>query len=293
MELTEAVELFLLSKTAEERREATLQWYALHLGKFCRWAKLQPSAELSPVLIERYLSYRRGQGLQPETVAGTYRALNVFFNWLVARGYIECSPTAPLRKPQVPDRRPRFTSSDECTRLISSIQADGWIDFRDQAIIAVLFFTGMRVGDLVKLRLRDIDQKRNVIWLYDRKANEDNFVPMLPELWEHLAIYDENRPEWHDDHLFLSCDGWRGPNGHLGSTGVRFMLRRRCLAAGMETVTPHMFRHGLAMHLTEIGADSRLIQLILGHKDRRSTERYSRWNTSTVVNRFFEVMGQA
>lgn len=289
MQLSHAIELFLLTKVAEERKNTTIEWYEWQLHMFQKWAEGQPAKELSSVLIEEYLAHRRNLGLQPKTIAGAYRALTVWCNWLKARGYITQAPTKPLKAPRIPDRRPRYTTKEDAIALIRSIPPDHWLNCRDRAIIATLFYTGIRVSELVRLKIEDIDEGKSVLWVSDRKANEDSFAPILPRLKDYLTTYLSVRPKWKDMHLFLSSDGWKEADGHLSITGVRQMLRRRCNAIKIGRITPHMFRHGLAMHLTEMGADSKLIQLVLGHRDRRSTDRYARWNTSTVVNRYFEI----
>lgn len=288
MELSEGIARFLTAKRAQGRKTATVEWYAIQLSLFQRWLN---GRAVTPQAIEDYLRHRRAEGLQPTTVAAAHRTLRTFYNWLLRRGLVDSSPVRYVDPPAVPEKRPHFVTFDAFQQLTHSIPVSGaWLDARDRAIISVLFYAGLRVGELCRLRRKDIDREKRVLWLYGRKGNDDHFVPLHQEAEYKLLAYLRLRPGWGTDHLFLAADGDNaGVDGALTPIGVRAMLARRCAAAGMARIKPNAFRHGLAIHMLELGADLPLIQQVLGHKDIRTTQRYARWQMGTVVQRYDEI----
>jgi integrase/recombinase XerD len=168
--------------------------------------------------------------------------------------------------PKVPRPLPDILSGTEITRLLESIHS---VEYR--AISMTAYGTGLRVGEVCSLEVRDIDSLRMLIHVRDGKRGRDRFV-MLPErlLTSLREYWRYKRPPgpW----LFPGQD----PLNHISHEAVRTALRKAAKDAGIDKpVTPHILRHSFATHMLESGSDIRVIQVLLGHSSIRTTERYT------------------
>lgn len=295
MELTELFKLFLEERKAAGLTPATLEWYGYQLRAFHRWlTEVGERNILARRTIERFLNDRRDAGLQPNSVAGAHRSLRVFYGWLVERGYIEQSPVAEVKIKKSQRKVPRRALLEDYERLLNSVEPVGWIDLRDRLLIKVLFLCGVRVGEAVALAVADFDVRSKLLAV-NRGKTGGRLVPLLPAVIDEFIAYIYARPggagavERSD--LFLSAHGDLSVRGLITTNGVRQMLRRRCLQAGIPYLNPHSFRHGLAMYLLNRGGDMSMAQRILGHSRIQTTaENYAQWITEDLSREFAEKM---
>lgn len=289
MSISEAVEVFLNACAARGRSPATLEWYRFMIGAFIAWlqkSEINGSKWCTPSMIEAFLADERTR-LQPSSVAGRYRALRAFFSFLVERKLLAVSPMLDMKPPRVPKRAPRRASLEEYDRLLSSIPRGSWIDVRDRLTITILFLTGLRVSELARLAIGDIDLGAKLLTVREGKGGDHRYVPVLPVVAMEFGAYMLLRPGSAERRLLLASDGGLGVDGVLGPNGVRSMLRRRCAAAGVAYLNPHSFRHGIATRMLSGGGDASLVQKILGHKDINTTLKiYAEWLTDDVIEQF-------
>lgn len=216
-----------------------------------------------------HLSKRRG--LAPATVKRRLVCARGLFRWLTRTGALSADPFGGTEiRVRIPDRLPRCLATDEMARLARAAD-DASATTRLATLL--LFATGMRVGELVSVRLADIDLDRDVIGIVG-KGNRQRQV-VIPNESLKDAIREYARTYHADDRAserFL-----REPNGRsLTTAAIRTRLRRLAKAAGLvRTVTPHMLRHTAATELLEAGVDIRFVQRLLGHRSILTTQIYT------------------
>jgi len=287
LELTEAVTLFITSKTSAGLSQATLIWYRVNLDAFLRWFGAR---ERWPVAtdIEAFQASERAK-LKPISLAGRYRALNVFFSWCMERELIDANPMVKVKRPKVAKHKPRSVTIEDFDRLLGSIDTDQWIGLRDRLAINVLFLCGLRVSEVAGLIVGDFRLTEGVLLVRNGKGGDDRPVPLLPAVARAFVEYIYARPASEQHYVFVSA----ADDQPLKPNGLRLMLRRRCKAAGIPYMNPHSFRHGLAIYLLNQGGDMSLVQKVLGHARIQTTaEHYAKWLTTGMVEKFSEVMNR-
>lgn len=297
MKLYEAIEEFTFAKTASTSPR-TRVWYRGMLGQFVDWLEesgQSGSGWYQPATVERYLAYLQDDlHRSPSTIHGAYRALTVFFRWCERRGLVpaESSPMALVEEPLVPDEPPEATTVEEYRQILASIPSSDWIGLRDRCLVALLWNTGARVGEIAALRVGDLDTHHRRITIRRGKRAKGRIVPMLPDVAGAVGIYLMARPEWPGDELLLGSDGRQGVRSAMTVSGVRRRVRSLCERARVPYRKPHAWRHGLAMYLlNEAGADMSMIQRILGHSSVRTTaEIYARWTDGHLSAQFERAM---
>ncbi len=225
--------------------------------------------------VPRYLLALREAGLSPRSVARHLSAIRQFHRFLVREGYTTADPTAHLESPRPWQRLPTVLTSEEVERLLAPRPATTPQALRDRAMLEVLYASGLRVSELVGLRLVDLDLAVGIVRVTG-KGNKERLVPLGEAAAASLRAYlaqgrprlEKGRPS---PHLFLGRHG-------RGLTRQMFwqLLKRYVRAAGItKRVTPHTLRHSFATHLLERGADLRSVQLMLGHADIGTTQIYT------------------
>ncbi|MFP8874242.1 MAG: tyrosine recombinase XerC [Myxococcota bacterium] len=244
--------------------------------------------------VKGWLVQLRGR-VGPSTQARKLASVRAFYTYLIREGQVAVDPTAGVSSPKQPRKLPRPLSVDDCDVLMeqdpaaaaagSRASASGAEDplesrriLRDRALVELLYGTGIRVGELVSLDVRDIDLRRAEIRVLG-KGRKERVVP-LPELArEALTAWLEarQRPGVLAEPVFISLRPRRDEVvRRLGDRDVRRLLKRRALAAGIaDRVHPHRLRHSYATHLLDMGADLREIQELLGHVSLSTTQKYT------------------
>jgi integrase/recombinase XerD len=190
----------------------------------------------------------------------------------------------PARGVLLPVRRrlPRAISERDARRLMSV--PDPWTVFgrRDRAFLELLYGTGLRMSECVRLDLMDVDLAQGLLLVRNGKGRKDRLLPIPGRAREALELYlQESRPElvqaFHEPAVFLSRYGWR-----LSGVALRLLVRTHGRAIGVK-VSCHVLRHSCATHLLAGGADVREIQRLLGHKDLTTTALYTKVDTASLA----------
>jgi site-specific recombinase XerD len=297
VKLTEVIDLFLRSKSAEGLSEKTLEWYQANLGAFVRFlerAGVSGTNWVQTGTVEAFLVSER-ERVSASTVAARFRSLRPFFVWLEGNpDFAIPSPMRRMKPPKVASHLPRQADGAAVDRLLSSIPEGTWIDLRDRLIITILDCCGLRAAEVCGLALGDFDLGAGVLLVRAGKGGDDRPVPFLPDVARALLAFLLLHPGAPGRVLMVSADGSSlGTDGALTVSGLRQMLERRCAAAGLAYLNPHSFRHGLAMRLLNRGADMSLVQAILGHSRIATTQQfYARWLISGLKMQYTEVMNR-
>ncbi len=285
------IQTFLSAKVAAGLSDKSISWYSWMLSRYAVYCAANNLDAHVPTSVEAFFVILRRDNQAPETVSSYYRALRVYFNWLVKRGLAEDNPLDVVDKPRIPRQRKRHITIAEFRLLYESIPEHDWTDYRDMAMLIILFYSGVRVGELVALDRADVDVSRRLITVRHGKGGHERIVPCAPSLSEPYLRYLYMRPAWNRPGLWLSNDGVGGLRGRLTAEGVRMMLRRRCKAAGLRYVNPHQFRHGFAMTLLNAGMELSAVSAAMGHSSQSVTEQvYAAWLTDGLAREYAEAL---
>lgn len=296
MNLETALAAFLLAKEAAHLSHATLDFYSRNCGAFVDWlsgARPRRDDWCQPATIRRFLASERRRGLSAFSVHARYRALRAWFNWLVAQGLLASSPVADVEEPKRPKQTPDQASLRDVQRLIAAIpDTDDWTDIRDRVVLGLMFWTGLRLGEMVGLSVADVHIEERILHVRDGKGGKDRLVPFPSEFGPLVLRYLMARPSWPGPALFVSNDGAGGIRGVLTRDGLRSMLKRRCALAGIRYRKPHSFRHGFAMAMLNNGRmEIEMVSKLLGHADVRTTQAiYADWVSDSLRREYDEAI---
>jgi site-specific recombinase XerD len=221
--------------------------------------------------VEHYLAGMRDRGLAPATVAKHYRSLQQLFRWLADEGEIARSPMERMSPPAVPEQPVPILGDDALTALLASCRGNTFENRRDTAIIRLLVDTGMRAGELCGLGVADVDFDHQVAHVLG-KGGRNRACPFGAKSADALRRYLRFRAR--HGSAGLSCL-WLGKKGRLSDSGVRQMLERRCLDAGIPPVHPHQFRHTFAHDWLAAGGQEHDLMRLTGWRSREMVGRYA------------------
>jgi len=221
-------------------------------------------------------------GIHPRSQCRILSGIRSFFRFVQLDGYRDDDPTELLESPQIGDHLPEVLTTEEVDRLEASIDLSKWEGHRNRAIIEVLFSCGLRVSELVNLKLSDLYIDEEYVRVMG-KGSKERLVPISRKAIDELKnwFYDRNLMKikpGEEDFVFLNRRG-----AHLTRTMILIMIKSQAKDAGIQkTISPHTLRHSFATALLEGGADLRFIQALLGHEDIGTTEIYTHIDTSTL-----------
>ena len=227
-------------------------------------------------------------GIHPRSQCRILSGIRSFFRFVQLDGYRDDDPTELLESPQIGDHLPEVLTTEEVDRLEASIDLSKWEGHRNRAIIEVLFSCGLRVSELVNLKLSDLYIDEEYVRVMG-KGSKERLVPISRKAIDELKnwFYDRNLMKikpGEEDFVFLNRRG-----AHLTRTMILIMIKSQAKAAGIQkTISPHTLRHSFATALLEGGADLRFIQALLGHEDIGTTEIYTHIDTSTLRQEILE-----
>ncbi len=267
--------------------------YSLDVEKLIRWID-EFEVKHSPVSIDRetlqQYVYYSAKNLSARSQARMISGLKGFFEYLIFEDYRKDNPTDLIESPKIGRKLPDTLSEDEIDRIISSIDLSTPQGERNRAILETLYACGLRVSELVSLKLSDLYFKEGYI-LVTGKGNKQRFVPIASSTQKFINIYKDEiriheKPQpGFSDILFLNRRG-----KSLTRAMIFTIVRNQTRDAGIKKkISPHTFRHSFATHLLENGADLRAIQQMLGHESITTTEIYmhvDRSHLAEMVNRF-------
>jgi integrase/recombinase XerD len=276
-----------------ERRLAahTLESYARDLTALAVYAAgtSQAVETLDRSALEAFVRQQRARGLAPRSVARSVAAIRGLFRFLVLDRRLDGSPADDLRPPRAWPALPKFLSIEQVDTLITQPDVTTTLGVRDRAMIELLYATGLRVTELVSVRLADLHLDEQYLTCIG-KGSKERLVPIGEQATGWIRTYAA-KPRRDllkgraSPRLFVNARG-----GSLSRIGFWKILKQHALKAGLpRTISPHVLRHSFATHLLERGADLRAIQLMLGHSDLSTTQIYTHVleaRLRTVYDRF-------
>jgi len=262
----------------------TLDAYIRDLEKLLNYMEKEEKHVLDVQLedLQHFAAGLHDIGIHARSQCRILSGVRSFFRFLHLDGYREDDPTELLESPVLGEHLPEVLSADEVDLLENSIDLSKWEGHRNRAIIEVLFSCGLRVSELVHLKLSDLYIKERYVRVFG-KGSKERLVPISPKAIRELDNWFVDRnlmkiKPGEEDYVFLNRRG-----AHLTRTMILIMIKQQALEAGIQkTISPHTLRHSFATALLEGGADLRAIQAMLGHETIGTTEIYTHIDMSTL-----------
>lgn len=262
--------------------ENTIDAYMRDIQKLVTFLAGRPLTAVTTDDIQAFLARLFDIGIQPRSQARILSGIRSLFRFMMTDGYIEQDPTELIPSPKLGEHIPEVLTPEEVDMMENTIDLTLPEGQRNKAIIEMMFSTGLRVSELVTLKLSDLYMDERYIRVMGKGAKE-RLVPVSQRAIDELRYWfiDRNALKikpGEQDYVFLNRRG-----AHLTRTMVYIMIRDTAVAAGIQkAVSPHTLRHSFATALLEGGADLRAIQAMLGHEKIGTTEIYTHLDMSHI-----------
>jgi integrase/recombinase XerD len=256
----------------------TLEAYGHNLNRFLSHLQKKGIHNLEAVGkldVKGFLLSLKKQGLSAKSVVRNLVALRTFFKFLTQEGILEANPVEEIESPKVAKTLPEILSLKEVEQLLEQPDPQTLLGVRDRAMLELLYATGMRVSELTRLPLNQINLEGGYVLLYG-KGSKERLVPLGREAIQRVTQYLKTArgklaKGKESPFLFINRSG-----GAMSRQRFWKSLKAYGLKAGIrKRITPHLLRHSFASHLLERGADLRSVQMMLGHVDISTTQIYT------------------
>ena len=251
----------------------TVDAYKTDILNFNNWIKHNNGLDLKKASISdinNYIAFLFKSKLKSSSINRKISSLKALYLYLVKRNILSKSPIDELVIPKQGKYLPISMSEQEVEKLLNSPDISVQIEKRDKAMIEMMYATGMRISELVNLKITDIDMKRSVVKVLG-KGSKERLIPFGESASEAINYYLLDRKKSSSKEIFLSNRGKK-----LSRVGfwqrIKIYLSRENLK---NSISPHTLRHAFATHLLNRGADLRSVQLLLGHSDLSTTQIYT------------------
>ena len=262
-------------KQASKNTTLSYQRDLLKMADYLEENGITECGKVTKTALNSYLLFQGKEGKAASTVSRSLASAKSFFGWMHRRGMIRRDPAESIHAPKIEKKVPVILTVDEVTRLLDQPSCANPKEIRDKAMLELLYATGIRVTELVSLKLSDVNMA--VGFITCRDEHKERMIPFGHAAKNALAKYLEASREtflkgMSSELLFTNCSG-----GVMSRQGFWKLIKYYQEKAGIhKDITPHTLRHSFAAHLLENGADLRSIQEMLGHADISSTQVYSK-----------------
>lgn len=230
--------------------------------------------QVKPAEVAGYIAGLKASGLSPRSRARALSAVRMFHRFLLVESYTETNPTSVIESPRMPGKLPEVLSLSEVEALLNAPAGESLNDQRDRAMLQLLYATGLRVSELVELKLSDLNLQSGYL-ITSGKGDKERLIPIGDAAREAVASYllasRSGVTQGKEKYLFLTR-----LQGNMSRQAFWNMIKKRAYEAGiLKNISPHTLRHSFATHLLENGADLRSVQMMLGHADLATTQIYT------------------
>lgn len=256
----------------------TLDSYRRDLGQLADWlsgtrGKTLLAADHADLL--GFLAYKVKGRVKPSTTSRELSSLKRFYRYALRQGIIAADPTIKIDAPKLPRSLPKSLTEDDVENLLAAPQTEQALGLRDKTMLETLYASGLRVSELVTLKLPQVSLDMGIVRVIG-KGSKERLVPLGEEALAWIKRYlEEGRPALlggrSSDDLFVTARGEA-----MTRQAFWHLLKRHARQAGLiRPISPHTLRHAFATHLLNHGADLRVVQLLLGHSDISTTQIYT------------------
>lgn len=268
-------------KRTSENTEVSYRRDLLKVQHFMENQGIEDVQKISATNLNSYVLYLEKNHFSAATISRNIASLKAFYHYMFREGMVEEDISERLKAPRIEKKMPEILPMNEVARLLDQPCGDTPKEIRDKAMLELLYATGIRVTELITLKLDDVNLQLGFIICRD--AAKERVIPFGSEARSALVNYLENvRNNMINDsgaeYLFVNCSGLP-----MSRQGFWKLIKLYAKKAGInEDITPHTLRHSFAAHLVENGADLRSVQEMLGHSDISTTQIYASMNQNKI-----------
>ncbi|MCI9233569.1 MAG: tyrosine recombinase XerC [Bacilli bacterium] len=285
------VKQFLLYiKEQKKYSKYTIVGYQKDLELFLSFLRNEGISKLSNCnyeILRKYLLFLHNQAYQNKTICRHISTLRSFFKFLKSRQLVEDNPMLLISNPKVEKKLPKFLYYQDLEKLLDSPDSSTFLGIRDRLLLELLYSTGVRVSELISIKIDDIKKKEQKIYVMG-KGNKERIVLYgkicKKKLEQYLDVRDKFLKNNNTDFLFLDFRG-----NPLTTQGVRYIINQVIKKNALSFhVHPHMLRHTFATHLLNEGADLKTVQELLGHENLETTGIYTHVSNEGLRKSYLE-----
>lgn len=231
--------------------------------------------------LNSYILYLEKNKFSAATISRNIASLKAFYHYMYKEGMVNEDPAEALHAPKIEKKMPEILSTEEVVRLLEQPCGDSSKEIRDKAMLELLYATGIRVTELITLKLKDVNLQMG--YLVCKDGGKERVIPFGNEAKSALVRYLGGTraamiSDADSEYLFVNCSGQP-----MSRQGFWKLIKYYAKRAGIvEDITPHTLRHSFAAHLVENGADLRSVQEMLGHSDISTTQIYANMNHNRI-----------
>ena len=265
-------------ESVKQYSQHTLNGYKRDLQKLSKYLSDQEIDKWKLVKehdLRTFVNSERRRGLSPRSIQRILSSCRTFFEFLLTEGQIKLSPAQNISSPKLAQLLPKAMDADLVQKLLD-FKAKGMIEVRDKALAELLYSSGLRLSEICKLNMEDLDTKERTC-VVSGKGNKTRIVPVGKKAIQAIRDWFMYRSELKlskatsTNAIFLNNKGNR-----ISPRSIQLRLEKLCLMRGLPGINPHMLRHSFASHVLESSGDLRAVQEMLGHSDIGTTQIYTK-----------------
>ena len=265
-------------ESVKQYSQHTLNGYKRDLQKLSKYLSDQEIDKWKLVKeqdLRTFVNSERRRGLSPRSIQRILSSCRTFFEFLLTEGQIKLSPAQNISSPKLAQLLPKAMAADLVQKLLD-FKAKGMIEVRDKALAELLYSSGLRLSEICKLNMEDLDTKERTC-VVSGKGNKTRIVPVGKKAIQAIRDWFMYRSELKQSKatstnaIFLNNKGNR-----ISPRSIQLRLEKLCLMRGLPGINPHMLRHSFASHVLESSGDLRAVQEMLGHSDIGTTQIYTK-----------------
>ena len=265
-------------ESVKQYSQHTLNGYKRDLQKLSKYLSDQEIDKWKSVKehdLRTFVNSERRRGLSPRSIQRILSSCRTFFEFLLTEGQIKLSPAQNISSPKLAQLLPKAMDADLLQKLLD-FKAKGMIEVRDKALAELLYSSGLRLSEICKLNMEDLDTKERTC-VVSGKGNKTRIVPVGKKAIQAIRDWFMYRSELKQSKatstnaIFLNNKGNR-----ISPRSIQLRLEKLCLMRGLPGINPHMLRHSFASHVLESSGDLRAVQEMLGHSDIGTTQIYTK-----------------
>ena len=250
----------------------TIESYKRDLDKFLEFNKDKNINKITNEDLKEYIKYLNTEKLNEKSIARNISSLKSFYKFLSIEKYINNNPSDALFLPKVKKSLPNTLTEDEVLKLLD-IELNDNFSYRNKAMLELIYATGLRVSELINLKLQDIDLSQDIVRTFG-KGSKERIVPIGEKEYLEKYIYEYRGSmlkRESSEYVFLNNHGKQMTRQGFFKI-IKKLAKEKCIN---KELSPHILRHSFASHLLKYGADLRTIQELLGHSDISTTQIYT------------------
>ena len=246
--------------------------------------KIDNIEQISRLLINKYIKFLKDKNYTPSSLARKIAVLKSFFSYLTSYEYLKYNHTLSLEQPKQPKKLPKILSFEEILYLLNYNK----LSYLDKAIFELLYASGLRVSELVNLKINNVDFNANFIRCFG-KGSKERIIPINKKAKKALSSYLKQREFLVKKYKLDTKKIFILNNGNLITRQYVYKFIRNIGLKINKKISPHTIRHTFATHLLEHGADLRVVQELLGHSDVSTTQLYTHLSLKHIKDVYFSI----